>query len=280
MNTSHIGRKIESSCSERSCQAGLIRVREVSGLCLTEATHPPGLRLPLHWHEHAHFCLLLQGLYEEKCGKDVLVRKPGTLALMAGGAIHSNRIYNTGIRFFCIEMDRPWLDRANGHLSSLQGLTHFEKGSLPWLATRLYHEFRCEDDVAPMAIEGLVLELLAGLARQGVESESGAATWLKKAQDFVHDRFQHSISLAEVAESAGVHPVSLARAFRRTHHCTVGDYVRRLRVEFACQKLTGSDTPLVDIALSAGFSEQSHFSRTFKRLTGLTPSAYRSSRQG
>jgi len=94
----------------------------------------------------------------------------------------------------------------------------------------------------------------------------------------VHDRFQESISLAEVAEFAEVHPVSLARAFRKTYHCTVGDYVRRLRIESACQKLSSSDASLVEIALSSGFSEQSHFSRTFKRLTGLTPSEYRSSR--
>jgi AraC family transcriptional regulator len=234
--------------------------------------------VPQHSHQKTYFCLLLQGVYEETWGRDTFVRKPGTLALAASGGVHSNRIHSSGIRFFSIEMTQPWLDRANGHLKYFQGLTQFDNGSLPWLAMRLYREFRCEDDVAPLAIEGLVLELLAGLARQGPESE-GAATWLKKAQDFVRDRFQRSISLVEVAEFAGVHPVSLARAFRRTHHCTVGDYVRRLRIEFACEKLTRSDASLVDIALSAGFSEQSHFSRTFKRLTGVTPSEYRSSRQ-
>jgi AraC family transcriptional regulator len=143
---------------------------------------------------------------------------------------------------------------------------------------RLYREFQCEDDVAPLAIEGLVLELLAGVARQASNSENGNAKWLSKARDFVHDRFLESISLAEVAEFAEVQPVSLARAFRKTYHCTVGDYVRRLRIESACQKLSSSDASLVEIALSAGFSEQSHFSRTFKRLTGLTPSEYRSSR--
>src|SRR6266852_858461 len=262
--------KVDSGCS----RANLLRLREVAGLSLTEATHPPDLQVPPHSHEEAHFCLLLQGLYEENCGKDIIIRKPSTLALMAGGAIHSNRIHSTGIRFFSIEMTRPWLNRAKGRLAFIRGLTQFDTGPLPWLAMRLYREFRCEDDVAPLAIEGLVLELLAGVTRQSRESENGSATWLKKAQDFVRDRFQRSISLVEVAEFAGVHPVSLARAFRRTHHCTVGDYVRKLRVEFACQQLTGSRASLVDIALSAGFSEQSHFSRTFKRLTGLTPSQY------
>jgi AraC family transcriptional regulator len=248
---------------------------------LTEATHPPDLQVPPHSHEEAHFCLLLQGLYEENCGKDIIIRKPSTLALMAGGAIHSNRIHSTGIRFFSIEMTRPWLNRANGRLAFIRGLTQFDTGPLPWLAMRLYREFRSEDDVAPLAIEGLLLELLAGVTRQTFHSENGNAKWLSRARDFVHDRFQESISLAEVAEFAGVHPVSLARAFRRMHHCTVGEYVRKLRIEFACQKLTASDESLVEIAFSAGFSEQSHLCRTFKRLTGLTPSEYRSnSRRG
>ena len=96
------------------------------------------------------------------------------------------------------------------------------------------------DDVAPLAIEGLLLELLAGVTRQTSHSENGNAKWLSRARDFVHDRFQESISLAEVAEFAEVHPVSLARAFRKTYHCTVGDYVRRLRIESACQKLSSS----------------------------------------
>jgi AraC-like DNA-binding protein len=218
---------------------------------------------------------------EENCGKDIIIRKPSTLALMAGGAIHSNRIHSTGIRFFSIEMTRPWLNRAKGRLAFIRGLTQFDTGPLPWLAMRLYREFRSEDDVAPLAIEGLLLELLAGVTRQTFHSENGNAKWLSRARDFVHDRFQESISLAEVAEFAGVHPVSLARAFRRMHHCTVGEYVRKLRIEFACQKLTASDESLVEIAFSAGFSEQSHLCRTFKRLTGLTPSEYRSnSRRG
>ena len=268
--------KVNSSCS----RANLLRLREVAGLSLIEATHPPGLEVPPHSHEEVHFCLLLQGHYEENCGKHIIVRKPSTLALVASGAIHSNHIHSAGIRFFSIEMTRPWLKRANGHLAFIRGLTQFDNGPLPWLAMRLYREFRSEDDVAPLAIEGLALELMAGVARQSSHPEDGNTKWLSKARDFVHDRFQESISLAAVAEFADVHPVSLARAFRRTYHCTVGNYVRRLRIELACQKLTGSDASLVEIALSAGFSEQSHFSRTFKRLTGLTPSEYRSSRQG
>jgi AraC-like DNA-binding protein len=254
-----------------------LRTREAADLKLAEATYAGGLRLAPHSHEHAHFCVLLQGEYEEKCGRLSLVRKPGSLALVMSGAIRSNHIHSAGIRFFSIEASRRWLERSNGHLKSPQGVTQFDNGPLPWLAMRLYREFRSNDDLAPLAIEGLALELLAGVARQSTGvSRNGTAAWLKKAKDLVHERFREPLTLAEVAESANVHPISLARAFRRTYHCTVGEYVRKLRIEFACEKLAASDASLVDIAFSAGFSEQSHFCRTFKRLTGVTPSEYRS----
>jgi AraC family transcriptional regulator len=273
-------RKAEASCcSDCFSQAEVFQVRKSAWLRLAEANYSRGIKLPQHSHDHAGFCLLLQGLYEENWGKDIFVRKPGSLMFVASGEIHSSQIPRTGIRFLSIEIMPDLLQRVNGHSKLLRGLTQFDGGSLPWLAMRLYREFRSEDDVAPLAIEGLALELLAGVARQSSHSENGTANWLKTAKDFVRDRFQESISLTEVAEFADVHPVSLARAFRRKYGCTVGEYVRQLRIEFACQKLAGSDASLVDIALLAGFSEQSHFSRTFKRLTGLTPSEYRSSRQ-
>jgi len=55
------------------------------------------------------------------------------------------------------------------------------------------------------------------------------------------------------------------------------DFVRQLRIEYACHELATSELPIVDIALSAGFFDQSHFTRTFKRLTGIVPSQYRQS---
>jgi AraC family transcriptional regulator len=83
-----------------------------------------------------------------------------------------------------------------------------------------------------------------------------------------------------LAHDVGVHPVHLAQAFHKSYRRTVGDYVRQLRIEYACHELAASETPIVQIALSAGFCDQSHFTRTFKRLIGVTPSQYRESLRG
>jgi AraC family transcriptional regulator len=91
----------------------------------------------------------------------------------------------------------------------------------------------------------------------------------------VHDRFNDPLSLEAIAAAVGVHPSHLARVFRQQHQCTVGEYVRRLRLEFACHHLTTSDTPLAEIALAAGFADQSHFTKTFRRHIGTPPAQFR-----
>jgi AraC-like DNA-binding protein len=95
--------------------------------------------------------------------------------------------------------------------------------------------------------------------------------WLERAREILHAGFTAPPTLARLADTVGVHPVYLASAFHKHYGRTIGDYVRRLRIEFACRELSSSEAPLAAVALAAGFSSQAHFSTTFKRLTDLTP---------
>ncbi|MDQ3816788.1 MAG: AraC family transcriptional regulator, partial [Acidobacteriota bacterium] len=99
--------------------------------------------------------------------------------------------------------------------------------------------------------------------------------WLRCAREFLHDNFSEPLVLEDVAKIAGVHTVHLARVFRQRFGCTVGVYLRRLRVEYACRQLSSTRLSLSEIAHAAGFSDQSHLTKTFKNFFGLTPSEYR-----
>jgi AraC family transcriptional regulator len=94
-------------------------------------------------------------------------------------------------------------------------------------------------------------------------------------RDILHARYTQPPGVVQVADEVGVHPLHLARVFRRTYGCSVGEYVRRLRVEFACRELTRGGRSLAAIALEAGFCDQSQFCHTFKRHVGITPSQFR-----
>jgi AraC family transcriptional regulator len=63
--------------------------------------------------------------------------------------------------------------------------------------------------------------------------------------------------------------------FRQEYGCTLGDYLRNLRIGFASRRLATSSAPLAEIALAAGFADQSHFTKAFRRATGMTPVAWR-----
>jgi len=137
----------------------------------------------------------------------------------------------------------------------------------------LLRELRQPAPCSLLAIEGLALELLAGAVRPaGAQADKPA--WLERAHELVVETFAQPLTLGGVAASVGAEPARLSTAFRRRFGQSLGEYVRTLRVEYVRAALA-TDRPLADIACAAGFADQAHCTRIFKRRTGLTPGAYR-----
>jgi AraC family transcriptional regulator len=126
-------------------------------------------------------------------------------------------------------------------------------------------------------MEGIALELLAGISRHSSSDTSTKPRWLRSVRDLLHGRFREKLVLGDIAAVVGVHPSHLARTFRRCYGCTIGDYVRNLRTERARHELRVTDRPLAELAVALGFADQSHFATSFKRQTGVTPGAFRNS---
>jgi AraC-like DNA-binding protein len=103
---------------------------------------------------------------------------------------------------------------------------------------------------------------------------------LQRACEYVHAHFGENLTLAQVASAAGVHPVYLGGIFRQEFGETLGEYLNRIRVRAAADRLANSDLPLSTIALDFGFYDQSHFTRIFRQFTGATPGAFRADYAG
>jgi AraC family transcriptional regulator len=254
----------------------ILNTQKVAELTVTENAYAPQSKLPKHSHEQACFCLVLQGTYTEIYQQKTLTCEPFSLVYRPAGEVHSDYFSNARVRCFIIEFEHRWLDRVHTYAAGLDGPKTFQQNSLVWLAVKLRKEIRRMDAVTPLTIEGLMLEMMAEASRHhGKSSRPGVPPWLKQVREILLEHSTERLTLSSLAEVVGVHPVYLACAFRRHYRCTIGEYVRQLRVELACRELSVADTPLTQVALTAGFADQSQFSRTFKRVVGLTPTEYR-----
>ena len=254
----------------------ILRWRRVGGLVLGEVKYAPGQHVPRHSHPHVRLVFLLKGSFTEIRGDETHTIASPTLLFRPANDLHSYLVADDGAVCLIVDVDEDWVARARQHARLLTRATAFRGGLVVHLAHRLYGEFRLRDEVSRLAIESLTLGVFAEASRLAARpAERPAPAWLARARSLVDRNFAEPLPLGRVAGRVGVHPVHLARTFRRVYRMTFAGYLRQVRVEFARRELARSRAPLGEIAAAAGFCDQSHFSRCFKRYTGLTPAEYR-----
>jgi AraC family transcriptional regulator len=248
--------------------------RDLDGLSLAEVHYAPGFAMGVHSHPQAYLSIALGGAYTEQLDGARRVCEEGTVVLRPAGEPHASRFHDRPSRCLRVRLAEEWLARLPQALLPGRSIVA-TSGKARSLGAQLHGEFLDLGFAADLAIEGLTLALLAELVRPPQTRERGAPAWLRPVLDRIHAEFRSSLRLVDLAGTAGVHPVHLARVFRRWHGTTVAAYVRRLRFEDSLHQLRSLDRPLAEIARAAGFADQSHFSRAFRRMTGSTPKRYR-----
>ena len=259
------------------CSNGkVLKSFDTSGFIFNEVGYQAESELLEHSHENAIFCLVLQGTYTESHKKQETECKPSTLTFRPPRQPHKDRFHDQDVRVFTIEVSSQWMERLKQESIYLDRSIEFQGGPISRLSKRIVKEFHRVDAAARIVIEGLAIEMMAEAARHSAQKNQRAVPdWLEHVRDILHDRFSENLTLKQIASEVGVHPVHLASAFRQKCYRTVGEYIRELQIEYACREIAKGKTPLAVIALDAGFANQGHFSNTFKRLTGFTPTGYR-----
>jgi len=102
-------------------------------------------------------------------------------------------------------------------------------------------------------------------------------TPLSPAIEEIRMSFGSQLRVPELAKKCGLSVSAFERRFRRDFHLTPTEYVRKVRIHEACRQLLHSDRELAEIAYDSGFSDQSHFTREFRRVMGTSPGTYRNS---
>jgi AraC family transcriptional regulator len=254
----------------------VLKVSRINGFLLSETAYRPNQRISRHSHELAYFYAVVEGAYAETLGSTTMDRKPFAAAFRPAGEVHSHCCGPLRGRCFNVAVQGTRVECVRSYSGALVEPAEVHGPVAQWLMARLYREFYSNDSLAPLAIESLGVEMLVEASRQRATlNEGGWPRWLVKAKELLRERFTDRLTLDDIASVVGVHPIHLARVFRKRCGSTVGEYVRQLRIDSACRQLATSNTPLAELALATGFSDQSEFSKCFKRHIGMTPRDFR-----
>ena len=119
--------------------------------------------------------------------------------------------------------------------------------------------------------------LVSRLGEDALSSYCAACepTHVERARKYIYDHFSLPIGAGDVARELHITAAHLTRLFRRAVGESVTDYITRRRIERACEYLRSSEIPIGSLAVNVGFPDQNYFSRRFRAMTGLSPSAYR-----
>ncbi len=247
--------------------------RVAGGFLVTDGLYSAGLNIPRHDHELASLCVVVSGSYDESFGLRARRAEPGMVLIHPEGEHHSEIHDPVSTRPLTIEVEARRLADLRPALRVFDEAWHRKDENLAVFAARIRCEMRRHDS-SLLALESVVLEMLAWVDGRPLP-KAGCAPWLLQVRDYLEADPTETPSMAQLSQLAGVHPVHLARAFRRTFGCSVGAYARRLQVGRAMILLEDDSLSLSAIAHVAGFSDQSHMTRLVRAQTGVTPGAWR-----
>ncbi len=150
-----------------------------------------------------------------------------------------------------------------------------EKGMLLYDALYSWAKYLQKEKHTQNPTEKLFLQVFDAYLKK--QAKDNLPAWVKELKEIIQDQVDTnlSLSLKEIAEGLNVHPAYVSRQFARYFdNLSFGEYIRKLRIEKAMELLHTSHS-LSEIAYLTGFSDQSHFTRIFRKHTGKNPSEYR-----
>lgn len=240
---------------------------------VTSLRFPANLELVPHSHPNTNIAVVLRGGWFAGGQPDERDAFAPTVLVEPAGAIHANRFGPVETAVLSLSLEAERLGSVVGEVT--RHFLHLQDPYIEFLARRAANELDEPDDVTQLAVEAAALELVARLARSvGLERRP---TWLGKARAVLNDRYADPLSLTEIADAIGIEPERLARGFRRAYGESLGEYLRRIRVNAAARLLATTDEPISQVANDVGFADQSHLTRWFDRYMETTPGRYRGS---
>ena len=243
-------------------------LKSFSGASIRRVIDRANARVPEHAHDWPVLSLYVMGAYTNHTELgEMAISSPSAIFYRAGAA-HRNDVSSAGFEQIEIEFDPAWLRDADDPAAPVQRWIGGRSGALARLLAQ-----QCTGDLSEEQLRAALRSLIACGAR---DRQRAIPSWLGS----IDRRLQAdpAASVAGLANEVGRHPSWLGAAYRLTRGEGIQDTAARIKVERAARLLRETEVSIAWVASDAGFCDQSHMNRTFRRVLGRTPAAVRRER--
>lgn len=237
---------------------------------------PGGPEVRLHWHEGMELihvrrgqCVLVRGTR-----KDLL--QAGDTAVIGSGVMH--RIYVEGEKVvydYFIAEDSLWQQMGISLDFSRLNTPVFRENRVDWALDELFRQPQSQSTSLDLQRKGLLLFLLGAVAEGWGEKnqvpEEGQFAPIQKVIRYIEHHYGEALEVERLAEEAGYSKYYFCRRFRQVTGMTPVEYINRLRCERVRILTSVEGLPVTQAARQCGFSQLSHFYRTFRKYMGTPP---------
>ncbi len=238
----------------------------------TEYTHP---YVDWHYHENAYFTFILQGSVIEGNKKEVYRCTSGSLLFHHWQDAHYNVKPDGYTRGFHLELDQTFLSSAYLELKIPNGSISISDPNVKFGLYQIFKESKLNDINIELNIQSLLLNVFTSMHRSNQTKLDKQPVWVKRIEELLYEATEKKLSLLDLSSELDIHPVHLSRDFPKYFGCTLGTYMRKIKIEKAMQLIPNKYLSLTDIAYKCGFADQSHFLRCFKEMLSINPTQFR-----
>lgn len=261
----------ESTATRMARQAGLRlpNLGVAGGVSLRTRSYSAGFRQAPHRDQGSRISAVLAGGFSEQTHHGSVCCARGDLLLKSNAICHENVFADRPTRILSIEFETAEDGRSFPVFRRMTWQVMRHAGALRKLTDLLE---ALASDNAP-AVEALVLDIVVTFDVDPVRRPP--PQWLRRVADELQQVGLSQVSIAKRAQQAGVHPVHASRLFRASYGQSVTDYARYHAVRRALAAMERSEAGLCDVSFDAGFFDQSHMTRAFRRVLSRPPSTCR-----
>lgn len=228
-----------------------------------------------HVHDHHQIVLPLTGGMPLHVGGRADTVRDGRGVFLAPQVPHRFRVEGQGNRFLVVDFTAHAAGIPHRLLPRLAAGTFFSLAEPARHLVRYLADLGGAPDAATAHHALALLLLEAKPAEPATAAPAPASARVSAAAAFLDAHLDRPVTVAEVARAAGLSPSHLQAEFRRQLGCGVAEYLRRARLDRATTLLAGGDMPIVEVALSCGYADQTALTRALRKERGVTPGALR-----